>query len=1155
MTVARGSFASSRRSGPDSLRARKELYGGWKAAVLRGRSMSWHPNPDEAIRVEVFGGPRLFRLGEPIPLSSQQEAFLGFLFGNGKEVLARSQVLDLFWPREESPRARRCLNQLLYSLKRRIGDPPVFWTRRDEICWSGIRVTTDLKQFETDLKNGVLLACVDSLEMGFLERVTGTASRALLSWIESREAELRRSLRARSERAWLDGTRDEDWEGARIAAEALLRLSPLDESRLQRMLEARARTRSPEDVEEAVEEFRIRFERTHGRPWQPKATTGDLLERIRSLEPMVTPAAHEAGAGVAAEMPEPPMVGRSREKSSLRTKLKRTPSGSPPVVLVVGEAGIGKSRLIREGLAGMALDGHRIFSAGLAEFEQMIPLNPLIEAFAGSRVRDTLREMDDPWRTVLFGVMPSHYTGKHPIPEAPHIQTGSVPRRLFEAFHQFLLSLVEGGPVILVLEDLHWADETTLSVLDFLIRRWDRGGLQMVFSVRSEEAHRAPAVARFLENVRTVDGFVEIALGDLDESASEALIEHLSAEPLDAARIQYLRSLAGGNPFFLIELTAELIAGRLDQEVPASEDMVSIPFSILQVLRRRLSQLSKDAERVLETLAVYNKLLGVPGLARIVRLPADRCVGGIDQLRKLRMVVEVGAEAMIRHELIRQTVYQEMSQSKKALLHRRVAQFLLRNRENPPPDELAVHFHRAGAASEAAMYSTEAADRAEASGAFPEALRFLAIAREHSRDPEEVAALIGRMGRLNYLHQDFDKAAPLLELAAQRFRRQGKILEALDAEVQHIDCLARNGQVPHQDCLEELQRLKAEAAENEGWEIFQDALDVEIHRLDHRGDIVGVTNVLKAAKASADLGGVKARCQARATLALNVYYGSPAKALAAAREAVSISLLTQDPDLQLHALNRLIVALLYQGRLGSPEGLEALSLAEPRLATTGDLDLKFFLRLNRAVGHLEAGELDQASAAFRSAEEVIHGTRATESYVTLLLNKGELALASHDVPRARRHYLRAEEYLSISSPDASRAIINAGLGLCALKNGHLPEARDREAALPPHPSIWTFDPFVVVSFSVGMLRKRGDQASADQLLAGVTKDVRSRLVTAWIKLMLVRADLWRKRDPAKAAGFAEEALEVAKALGLTQRVHQLEKTLLAPGRQLGRGGG
>ncbi len=1096
--------------------------------------------PDPAIRIQVFGGPRLFRHGEELPLSSQQQSFVGLLFGSGKETLERSRVIALLWPDEDPPRARRRLSQLLCSLKQRIGDPPVFWTSGDDIHWSGAQVASDLKEFQLNLKDGSLADCAELLGLGLLGRVSGPWGRRLSSWIESREAELRRSLRNRAERAWLEAVRDQDWDRAVLPAESLLRLSPLDEERLRTLLGARAKTGAAGEAELDAREFRIRFEETRRRPWEPHPQTLSILKEIESLALLEK---DRASARILAEVPEPPFFGRKEERSRFRASLREAPRDGLPVTLIGGEAGIGKSRLIREALLGISLDGHRVFLAEQAELEQMIPLNPLIEAFASPSVGVTLRELDEPWRTVLFGVMPSHYAGKQPIPEAPHIQAGSVPRRLSEAFHQFFLALVKEGPVILVLEDLHWADETTLSILEFLIRRWDHGGLQMVFSVRSEEMTKAPVLTRFLENLKTIVGFQEISLSDLDRSAAEALIEHLAPEVVETTSVQYLLSLAGGNPFFLIELTMELLAGRIEPEVLPPQDIVSIPLSILQVLQRRLSQLSTSAERVLEALAVFNKPLDVDGLTQITRLEDTDCLTGLDQLHEFRMVVANGPEVTIRHELIRHAVYQKLLQTRRALLHRRVAELMLRTRSNPPPDELAVHFHMAGEAGQAAKCSIEAADRAETSGAIPEALRFLSIAREHTRDPEEAAALIGRMGRLNYRHQDFDKAAPLLELAAQRFRRQGKTLEALRAEVQHIDCLAQNGQIPHQDCLEELQRLKEEAKAIGDWGVFTQALDVEIHRLDHRRDILGVVNVLREARLCANLGGPDARCQARSILALNVYYGSPEEALAAAREAVAISLETQDPDLQLHALNRLIVALLYQGRLGSREGQKAFSLAEPRLSRTGDLILKFFVRLNKAVGLLEAGELDAAKGAFDSTACVINRTKATEAHVTLFLNRGELSLASHDLLGAQEHYYRAQKYLTPSSPESSRLIINAGLGICALQSGDLAEARRREACLPPISSPWTFDPFVVVSFKAGMLKKRGAFESADGLLAEVAKDVRPRLVTAWIKLTILRADFLKKRDPKQAARIAEEAFLVAEELDLSQRSTQLQKYL------------
>ena len=340
---------------------------------------------------------------------------------------------------------------------------------------------------------------------------------------------------------------------------------------------------------------------------------------------------------------------------------------------------------------------------------------------------------------------------------------------------------------------------------------------------------------------------MEVELSDLEPSSSEALIRALATKPLAADNISQLRSLAGGNPYFLIELTLEFLAGRVGPVV-TPQDIVSIPISIRQVLERRLSQLSTDAERVLGALSVNSRPIDLPGLARIAHLSGQDCLSGLDQLHRFRLVTNRGTEVMISHELIRQTVYQGLSTTRRAWLHDRVARHILRTRKTAPADELAVHFHRAGAGPEAKLYSTEAADRAEASGAIPEALRFLRIAREHSDEPEAVADLIGRMGHLHYLRQDLAEATPLLELAIQRFRRQGDQARALKLEVERIDCLAQEGMLPFTECLEELRRIKSEARVAKEWGTYTKALDVEIRRADYRGNQEAVGRALVEAR-------------------------------------------------------------------------------------------------------------------------------------------------------------------------------------------------------------------------------------------------------------------------------------------------------------------
>ena len=1057
--------------------------------------------------------------------------------GRRSPRLARTAIVALLWPEESEPRARRRLNQLLYSLKKQVRDPTPFIAKGDELVRLSPPFFSDLDEFESALEQRAFLTCAKLVECRFLGMLEGSLTRELEDWIDTRRMDLQRRLRRGAERRWNECEQAGDWEHACETVEALQTLDPFNEDFLRMEMEARAKMGFAWEAEAVFSDFQEMMAEVGGRPWTPSEKTQILLEEIRRL---VTDSGDLPSPKTPKTQPEPPLQGRDEEKVHLRNTLRKVPHQHLQGVLLSGEAGIGKTRVIREALGGLRAEGKQVFFAGTAELEKMIPLNPLIEVFGGDLAGQVLRALEEPWRTVLFGVMPGHYPGEGPIPEAPHIQPGSVPRRLYEAFHQLLLALTAQEPLVLVLEDLQWADETTISVLEFLIRRWDQGRLQLLISTRSEEIRRNPVLAGFLENLRLDENFLEIILEDLDPESSDALIQNLSPKVLGIRELSHLRSLAGGNPFFLIELTLEFLAGRIDPAVRPQETL-SIPLSIRQVLRRRLSQLSEDAELTLGTLAVFGKPLDVPGLARIGRLPGSKCLAGLDQLHRFRLVEWLGAEVSLRHELIRQTVYQDLGDSRRSLLHERVARYLLRTREMPPPDELAVHFHHSPAKAEAKHYATEAAARAEASGAVAEALHFLRIAREYSEEPGEVTDLIGKMGHLNYLHQNLNEAAPLLELAAQRFRREGREGEALEAEIERIDCLAEMGRLPHGECLEELQRAKDAAQGSGRWRSFHNALDVEAHLFASKGDLAGVRGVVDQARVFAKKGSPGAQSKAQTIMALNIYFGSHTAALKAAREAVSVAKTTDDNDLALTALNRLILVLHYQGRLHTPEGLAAQKEAEMRLVTCGDLGLKFYVRLNMAVWHLEIGELPQALTAFDTVRKVVHGIKARRPQTMLKLNLGELGLLSFDFSAARESYANAEKSLTPASPHFYQILINAGLGLCALHEGDLGEARRRESVLPTQQGFWTFDPTIVTTFRAKMLLRRRDSEGAVALIERVRADIQDRFVPAWLRLTLEQCRIQKRTDPSKVTLLSAEGFKVAQRLDLTERSRQFQR--------------
>jgi len=1091
-------------------------------------------------RIFLFGGPDLLVDDDPCPLSPLQRAFIGLLYGSERDGMDREEVISVLWPDNDPRRARRRLNQLLYSIKKKAGSPALFRSRGERILKGETQVSSDLETYLGHLRACRLAECTAGLSRGFLRKSNGQVSTVFSEWIEGRERDLRSVLgnKLREQLTRCESTAE--WEGAREAAESISALSPLDEGALRSLIKARARVGGLLDAEAAVAEFEERREAALGSVWTPRQETLSLLTRMRSEPGSIAPDPSSDSAG---DEREPRLVGRNSERTLLRRSLITPPQRSLRGILISGEAGIGKTRLIRESVFGLSLEGQSVFLGRQAELEQLIALNPLIEAFREPRIEEILSHLGEPWRAVLYGVMPSHFKGEGPIPQAPQIQPGSVPRRLFEAFHQLLLALVAESPVVLVVDDLQWADETTLALLDFLFRRWDQGRLQVLFSLRSQEIRRTSALRSFLNMLRVHDDFLEISLGDLSKSASRALIRDISDRALNGPELAHLYSLAGGNPFFLIELTLEHLAGRVDH--PAfPEDLLSIPLSIRQVLERRLSQLSPAAEITLGALSVHSKPLNPKDLARVADLTTAECMTGLDQLHEFRLVKSLGFEISVGHELIRRTLYQSLSASRKAWLHLRVARLLQASTGSPPADELAIHFHHAGAADQARDFAREAAERAEISGAIPEALRFLGIARGHTDDPEAVAEIVGRMGHLNYLHQNLEEAAPLLETAAQRFRRQGKDAEALEAELERVDSLQQTDRLPSRECLDELERIKREAKDRGLWETFMKALDVAIHLLDRLGDVDSVQQALEEARHHSNKGGPKAKCRARSILALNLHFGSPSEGLLAARQAVDMALKTGDGDLELRALNRLIVVLLYQAKLHTDEGLRAFEAAEERFASSGDLMLKFFIKLNRAVWHLEVGELDQAASAIPAIEAVLTGTQAHHPWTMFLLNRGEIEMEQGQNRSAHSSFSDALALLKNSSPGFFRQIITSGLGLCALRDGDLASAKRLEADLSEVPKRWTFDPSVVVSFKAEMLRMRGDIRMADQFLEGVAEVVRDRFVTTWVKVNLLRAKILRRIQPEASSRIVELTLERTKALNLDRRSEELGRLLV-----------
>ena len=735
--------------------------------------MSTHTSTDDALRVEVrlFGGPIVLVEGEAIKLSKYQSYLVALVFGHGEEGISRSRLIDYLWDEPDGAQQRHRLSQLLHGVKKKFGRKIM----RDD----GGFLLNDLADRWCDLTR--VLESVrhqdfhefDALRVtGFLSRIGNAPTVAFESWRESlarrseqlfTEALLRACANAEAEARWAD-------LGALLSV--AVKACPPTEDFLQRSIRHLVMVDDADQVPETVSDFAARWESAYGKSWLPEPTTSELCHKAKECG--------HSGQNTDVAVTSTPMVGRRPELKFLHARLT-TPKTQPRLVVVMGEAGIGKTRIIEEAMRRIRLNGMRTLAARGAEFEDCIPLNPIIDVLQQLSGED-LSVLGEPWVTVLRGLMPrAHGAGEKAMP--PPLEPLSVSRRLMEAFLLLFEHLSGRQPLALFLDDVHWMDETSLAVIQF-VRRRAKGDLTIVLVLTTELIQKRACVQEFLASIN--GQYEHLAVEELDPTAAEEIVDHLTHGSLPSRTLESICALGAGNAFYLTELAAEANAGRI--EFTAEPNEPAIPPSVQNLLQPRLSELSTGAKNLLAILAISGQTQPLAAAAQMLSKSPATLVEACEELLRSRLVVEDEAGCRIGHPLVRRAVYDSLSTARRRMLHEKVAQFL-RVDDEANWGALAMHFDRAGKAMEAVKYSLRAARFAEQSGAIPEAIKHLSIARRNQANGEIASEILWRLGHLHYLRQDLATAAPILGLSCRGLRAAGRRDKAWEAELEQTDCL------------------------------------------------------------------------------------------------------------------------------------------------------------------------------------------------------------------------------------------------------------------------------------------------------------------------------------------------------------------------------
>ncbi len=422
----------------------------------------------------------------------------------------------------------------------------------------------------------------------------------------------------------------------------------------------------------------------------------------------------------------PILIGRAREIATLQSLIDQVKQGRGQVLLLGGEAGIGKSRLLAEGERQASKQGFLVLQGTCFPTDRSAPYAPLLDLLSASPVQALLSRSTlspDPLARELVFLSPELAQRAVEETRSPPLEPEVQKRRLFAALAQFFTGLTAKQPVLLAVEDLHWSDETSLEFLHFLSRRCVHHPLLVVLTYRHDET--GPGLSRWLAQLDREHLAQELILPPLSRSDVAAMLRAIFGleRPVPPATLEALYGLTEGNPFFLEEILKSLsTAGALVSAHEMWEGQplhaLLIPRSVQDAVQQRLGRLSEAARQVLTLAAVTGRRFDFAFLQHITHHDELELLKLMKELVAAQLVVEASEEQFaFRHALTREAIYRQLLLRERKGLHRAIAETLeqlFALALDAHLTEVAYHFYEAGIWEKALVYAKRAGERAQA---------------------------------------------------------------------------------------------------------------------------------------------------------------------------------------------------------------------------------------------------------------------------------------------------------------------------------------------------------------------------------------------------------------------------------------------------------
>ncbi len=708
-----------------------------------------------------------------------------------------------------------------------------------------------------------------------------------------------------------------------------------------------------------------------------------------------------------------PLVARQAELRTLRDALDRARFGRPSAVLLSGDAGVGKSRLLTELVTSVNEDGEAAFVGRcLDTAEAMLPYLPFAEAIRQIAAYDIELIGRHP---ALARLLPEQQG--RPDPRGVSQDLGQL--QLFEAVHAALSELATDRTILLAIEDLHWADRSSRDLLAFLLARLSGQRLLVVGTFRSDDLHRRHPLRPLLTELVRLPSVDRLHLEPFPLVDAETFVRTLADQTLPDEVVRGIAERSEGNAFMAEELL--------------SASPGDVPRELADVLLARVERLSPVTQQVVRLASVIGRRFTHERLSAASEIPGDELDHALREAVAHNVVVteESGEAYSFRHALLHEAVYSDLLPGERSRLHAQVARALAGDDRPGAAAELAHHSMQSHDLRGALAASVRAASEADEVGAPAEMLvhaeralqLWSAVDLPDSVSGIDLLTLTRWAARAAAESGEPDRAIAHSRGAIELVDKRGDALAAAELRCMYVEYLfTLDGTVQRAyDAARDAWELVADREPSAVKARAQAALAracMQLGRDDEAGDLA--TAALETARAVPGEGpqtAVEADALVTRTLVVDFKHDGLDQALEHLGDAIALAAKVGAHDVELRArFNRCAVLLEEAGRL--PDALAELDAAVERAATTGRTWSGYGLELRvlQVIGRFIAGEWDGSEAASELAGEATSSTvvtRVSAAGLLVAVGRGEVDLAERRLAHLRDRWRLDQQVMTL----------------------------------------------------------------------------------------------------------------------------------------------